>query len=84
VRAWRQNQSEVAATDAVRMAFGAGALATQPEGTLLRWVCVSGCSPECEQNSTADPVVMGAAFPSGHTSAPAGRGCDCVVVPVSG
>lgn len=85
VREWRQTKAAPAAVDAVRLAFGYGVLAAQPDRNLVRWLCPpEGCrSADCQDNSLADPVPVGEPFPTGDVVAPACPGCGCLVVPVA-
>ena len=85
VREWRQTKAAPAAVDAVRLAFGYGVLAAQPDANLVRWLCPpEGCrSADCQDNSLADPVPAGEPFPTGDVVAPACPGCSCLVVPVA-
>jgi hypothetical protein len=51
---------------------------------MVRWLVDPDgpASPDCEDNSLADPVMVGDGFPTGHTNPPAHPGCRCLLAVV--
>jgi hypothetical protein len=66
---------------ALRVAFGAAAVAAVAPGTPLCWVVDPDAAPcaDAEDNALAGAVGAGEAFPTGHAVAPAYPGCRCAV-----
>jgi hypothetical protein len=79
-RETKTTRVETAVLHALRVAFGAGGLGAA-SGRTVCWV-VDPDAPPCadaEDNALAGAVPAGAAFPTGHTAAPAYPGCRCAV-----
>lgn len=81
-REWKNHRIDAAIDDAIRQAFGSGALASVPAGTKLVWaVDPDGpASPDCDDNALAGPVAAGDPFPTDHLCAPAHPGCRCMLL----
>ncbi|HEV8298172.1 MAG TPA: DivIVA domain-containing protein [Acidimicrobiales bacterium] len=79
----KAQRAEGAARGVTLAAFNLGIVAAQPAGAGLRWTLdpVHGCSPDCDDNSLAGPVVAGEAFPTGAIYPPDHPGCRCLLVP---
>jgi len=82
-REWKGQRVDQVAAHAVVAASNRGLLDRLPEGTLVRWVVADGDSPspDCDDNALAGAVVLGEAFPTGHTAPPLHPSCRCMVVP---
>jgi hypothetical protein len=81
-REWKNHRIDSAVDDAIRQAFGSGALASVPAGTKLVWaVDPDGpASPDCDDNALAGAVAAGDPFPTDHLCAPAHPGCRCMLL----
>lgn len=81
-REWKNHRIDPAVDDAIRQAFGSGALASVPAGTKLIWaVDPDGpASPDCDDNALAGAVAAGDPFPTDHLCAPAHPGCRCMLL----
>ena len=81
-REWKNHRIDSAVDDAIRQAFGSGALASVPVGTKLVWaVDPDGpASPDCDDNALAGAVAAGDPFPTDHLCAPAHPGCRCMLL----
>ena len=83
-REWKNQYIDEHVDDIAHTAYGRGALSALVPGSKVCWQYdPSGpACPDAEDNSLAGPTTAGEAFPTGHTHAPAHRGCRCVLVPV--
>jgi hypothetical protein len=83
-REWKTQHIDEELDDMFRLAYGRGAFAGIEAGTRVSWIVDPGAPacPDCEDNSLAGPVVVGDAFPTGHTLAPSHAGCRCLLAPV--
>ena len=81
-REWRRERADEVAGVSVASAFNLGVLSLLSDGARVEWMRRDGqCGhPDCAENASADGVVVGGEFPSGHTNAPMGPGCRCLVV----
>lgn len=81
-RELKNHRIDAAIDDAVRQAFGSGALASVPAGTKVLWIVdpAGPPSPDCDDNALAGPVAAGDPFPTDHVCAPAHPGCRCMLV----
>lgn len=81
-REWKSQRIDEHLDDLVRGAYTRAAYAAVEPGTRVRWIVdpEGPASPDCEDNSLAEPVVVGDGFPTGHTSPPADPGCRCLLV----
>jgi len=80
-REWKTQRIDDQLEDLVRMAHGRGAFVALEPGTLVVWAVdpdQPSCA-DCEDNSLAEPVAAGDAFPTGHLCAPAHAGCRCLL-----
>jgi hypothetical protein len=79
----KSQRVEPAARVVTLSAFNLGVVTSQPEGAWLRWAVdpVAGCSPDCDDNALAGPVVAGEAYPTGAAYPPNHPGCRCLLVP---
>lgn len=85
-REWKSQRIDDELDDIVRGAYTRAAYASLTPGTVVRWVVDPDgpASPDCEDNSLADPVTVGDGFPTGHTNPPAHPGCRCLLAVVEG
>jgi hypothetical protein len=83
-REWKTQRLEVLAGHAAVGAYERGALAALPTGTCVRWMVDPNgpVCPDAEDNALAGPLVVGEAFPTGHTAPPAHLGCRCHIAAV--
>ena len=82
-REWKTKRVEVVASDLVAAAFAAGAYATTPTGTRLRWLVldIDGPCPDCDDNALAGGQPKGEPYPTGQRHPPAHAGCRCLLIP---
>jgi len=83
-REWKSQRIDEHLDDLVRGAYTRAAAAAVAAGTRVRWIVDPDgpASPDCEDNSLAEPVVVGDGFPTGHTGPPAHPGCRCLLTTV--
>ena len=83
-REWKSQRIDEELDDIVRGAYVQASVASLPAGTMVCWLVDPDgpASPDCEDNSLADPVSVGDGFPTGHTNPPAHPGCRCLVAVV--
>jgi len=82
-REWKNQYIDEHVDDIAHTAYGRGALSALTPGGAVCWQFdpAGPACPDAEDNSLAGAVRAGDAFPTGHTHAPAHRGCRCVLVP---
>lgn len=81
-REWRRDRADEVAVIAIVKAFNLGIVHGLGESDIVRWVLRDGTCifPDCGDNSLATDVRSTGEFPTGHTIAPMGVGCRCLVV----
>ncbi|MFM7044916.1 MAG: hypothetical protein ACKOYG_05115, partial [Ilumatobacteraceae bacterium] len=80
-REWKTRHIDRHVDEAVRVAFGHGALAGVAPGTKVCWL-VDPSGPPCadaDDNALGGPVSAGQPFPTDHLCAPAHAGCRCML-----
>jgi DivIVA domain-containing protein len=83
-REWKGHHLGAAAQHYAVAAYARGAYEAVPDGTPVRWLVdrrTDSC-PDADDNSLAESVCKGEAFPTGDRCAPAHPGCRCMVVPL--
>lgn len=82
-REWKNQYIDEHVDDIAHTAYGRGALSALVPGGMVCWQFdpAGPACPDAEDNSLAGPTAAGEPFPTGHTHAPAHRGCRCVLVP---
>lgn len=83
-REWKSQRIDDELDDIVRGAYIRAAYASLAPGSHVRWIVDPDgpASPDCEDNSLAEPVAVGDGFPTGHTNPPAHPGCRCLLAVV--
>ncbi|MGA0895162.1 MAG: hypothetical protein ACO3S5_11105, partial [Ilumatobacteraceae bacterium] len=80
-REWKTRHIDRQVDEAVRVAFGHGALSGVEPGTKICWL-VDPNGPACadaDDNALGGPVSAGQPFPTDHLCAPAHAGCRCML-----
>jgi hypothetical protein len=80
-REWKTRHIDRQVDEAVRVAFGHGALSGVEPGTKICWL-VDPSGPACadaDDNALGGPVSAGQPFPTDHLCAPAHAGCRCML-----
>jgi len=82
-REWRRDRADEVAVLAIVRAFNLGVVHDLGNSALVRWALRDGTCifPDCGDNALATGVRSTDEFPTGHTVAPMGAGCRCLVVP---
>ncbi|MDQ3469655.1 MAG: hypothetical protein M3487_07815, partial [Actinomycetota bacterium] len=85
-REWKTQRIDEQLDDILRSAYARAAYEAVEPGTSVAWtVDPDGpASPDCEDNSLAGPLIVGDAFPTGHSCPPAHPGCRCLLATVEG
>nr|MBA3606259.1 hypothetical protein [Acidimicrobiia bacterium] len=83
---WKTQRIDEQLDDILRSAYARAAYEAVEPGTSVAWtVDPDGpASPDCEDNSLAGPLIVGDAFPTGHSCPPAHPGCRCLLATVEG
>jgi len=81
-REWRRDRADEVAVVAIVRAFNLGVVHGLGESDMVRWALRDGSCvfPDCGDNALATDVRSAGEFPTGHTVAPMGVGCRCLVV----
>lgn len=84
-RQWKMSSLDEHVDDIACSAFSCGAYFSLESGASVTWMVspMQGCCADCDDNSLADDVVVGADFPTGHRHPLAHAGCRCLVCPIS-
>ncbi len=78
-REWKTQELEALLEDVMRGAYARGVFDAAPDDARLHWVLAEPrCCADCADN-VLEPVIKGAAFPTGQLHPPAHTGCRCVL-----
>jgi hypothetical protein len=80
-REWKTQRIDEHLDDLFRAAYARAAFQAIEPGRRVRWLVDPDGppSPDCEDNSLEEPVMVGDSFPTGHACPPAHPGCRCLL-----
>ncbi len=80
-REWKTQRIDEQLDDLFRGMYARAAFHAIEPGTRVHWIVDPDGppSPDCEDNSLAEPLIVGDAFPTGHACPPAHPGCRCLL-----